>query len=283
MFFLVASLTSALLVGAADFYSGRASRATPVALVGLLGQSVGFILAVVIVLTQAIPFAPECYRSGVIGGISGSIALLAIYRGLAIGRVAVVAPVSAVIGALLPTLFSIAQGHAFATPKLAAIILGIIAIYLLSLPSVEAISEPQPRRQRESGFFYAVIGGLGTAGFYLFLGNPEAQGNIWVLLGERSSVVAIMLILSIFGRQLSQFSTAPLKMIILAGLCDIFGNLAFLYSCNHGPLPIAALIASLYPASTMLLGWLVLKDPIGPRLRMGASCAFVSILLFGWA
>jgi len=264
------------MMGAGDFFGGLAAQRSPVALVGLIGQAIGLIVVLGIILFGAQVFAYTPFVIGMGAGACGSVALMSLYRGLAVGRVAIVAPLSAVLGALLPVLVSILTGHTFGPLKWGGIVSGLVAVYFLSLPSKGDDNAP-----KETGVIHAIIAGISLAAFYMLLGSEEAHGSIWTLLGERSSVVSIMVIALLVRRQsfVPQDKEA-LKLILAAGACDILGNLAFLYSATRGPLPMVALLTSLYPAMTIFLGWILLKEPLNRKLIVGIIFAFACIALF---
>lgn len=263
------------MMGAGDFFGGLACKRSPVALVGLIGQAIGLVLVAIIILVSTPTYAEKAFFIGMSAGACGSIALMALYRGLAVGRVSIVAPLSAVLGALIPVVVSIATGHHFGALKWMGIVSGLIAVYFLSLPSQDVYSS----KNKETGLIHAVIAGIALAFFYMLLGNEETHGSIWTLLGERITVVAIMALALVVRRQ-SIRSMSGLSLMLIAGICDIIGNLAFLYSATCGPLPMVALITSLYPASTLFLGWILLKEKLNRKLALGIFCAFVCIVLF---
>jgi drug/metabolite transporter (DMT)-like permease len=264
------------MMGAGDFFGGIATKKAPVAVVGFIGQTIGLLTVIPIILLGAQPYNQTALVIGASAGACGSVALLSLYRGLAVGRVSVVAPLSAVLGALLPVVIAMFTGHDFGTLTWIGIVAGIAAVYILSLPSVEDKAE-----EKQSGFLYAVTAGVALAFFYMLLGNKETHGSMWTLLGERCSVVSIMVLVLLARRQfVINKNTPSLKYITIAGVCDIVGNLAFLHSAANGPLPMVALITSLYPASTLFLGWFLLKEPLSRRLLLGIVLAFVCITLF---
>lgn len=275
MHFLLTSLISAIMMGAGDFFGGVAAKRSPVALVGLIGQGIGFFVALAIILIGAHSFAYTPFVLGLGAGFCGSFALLSLYRGLAIGRVTIVAPLSAVLGALIPVVVSLATGHHFAPAKWAGIVAGLVSIYFLSLPSQSERAE-----QKTTGIPHAIVAGTCLALFYMLLGNEETHGNIWTLFGERISVVSVMILALLIRRQAITKRIPALGTIIIAGCCDILSNLAFLYSATIGPLPIVALITSMYPATTLFLGWVILKEHMSRRLLIGIACAFVCLVTF---
>lgn len=276
MFYIVTSLIAAGMMGAGDFFGGLAAKRAPVALVGFIGQAIGLIVVAALILFASESFAWAPFIIGVSAGACGSIALLSLYRGLAVGRVAIVAPLSAVLGALLPVVVAIITGHDFGWMKWIGIVSGLVAVYVLSLPGSEDAEE-----NKETGLLHAIAAGVSLAFFYMLLGNKETHGSLWTLLGERISVVTIMLLVMLIRRQfLINRNTPALSYILTAGACDIIGNLSFLHSATHGPLPMVALISSLYPASTLFLGWALLKEPLTKRLFLGIILSFICITLF---
>ena len=113
------------------------------------------------------------------------------------------------------------------------------------------------------------------------LGHPEANGNIWTLLGERTTIIFMLTLLLFLRRSSKQKADRKaLSLAVTGGCCDISANLLYLWSSAHGPLHMVALLTSLYPASTILLGWSVLKERLNRRIAFGAVCALGSIALF---
>jgi len=273
--FITASLISAIMMGAGDFFGGLATKKSPVAVVGLITQVLGLVIVLAIVLFSALPFAQTPFTYGLAAGVCGSIALMCLYKGLAIGKVSIVAPVSAVLSALIPVLVAVAFGHAFGSITWVGIICGLASVYFLSLPS-----EEEAKEKKETGLTLAIAAGIALACFYMLLGSEETHGNIWTLFGERIAVVLVMLG-TVLTRRIPIGKTIPgFKLMLIAGATDVIGNLAFLYSSNIGPLPMVALISSLYPATTMFLGWVILKESLNRRLIIGIICAFACIVIF---
>lgn len=274
MFYVVTSLLSAVMMGAGDFFGGIASKKAPVALVGFVGQMIGLLTVIPIIIFGSQPYNQTALVLGATAGGCGSIALMALYHGLAVGRVSVVAPLSAVLGALLPVVIAIIMGDAFGTYTWLGIVSGLVAVYVLSLPA----NDDDDRK--ETGLIYGIIAGIALAFFYMLLGSKETHGSIWTLLGERCSVVCILFAIMLVRKQVVNKNTPGLGCIIAAGVCDIIGNLSFLHSAAHGPLPMVALLTSLYPAATLFMGWLILKEPLSRRLLVGIVLAFTCITLF---
>ncbi len=275
MLFILTSLVSSVMMGAGDFFGGLACRSAPVAMVGLIGQAIGLVVVAAAVCLGSHAYSQQAFYLGLAAGTCGSIALFAVYRGLAVGRVAIVAPLSAILGALIPVLVEVAFGHHFGPVKWAGIVAGLVAVFFLSLPSDEEVSD-----HKVSGVLHGVIGGAGLAAFYMLLGNSETHGSIWTLVGERCTVVGIMFLAALSRKQLVKPDSNALGLMVVAGICDIIGNLSFLFSAMKGPLAMVALITSLYPGTTMLLGWTVLKQPLTRNLTIGALCAVMCLLLF---
>jgi drug/metabolite transporter (DMT)-like permease len=266
------------MMGAGDFFGGLASKRSPVAVVGLITQSLGLIIVIAITIGGSFPFAQTPFCLGLGAGACGSVALLSLYRGLAIGKVSIVAPVSAVLSALIPVVVSVFTGHKFGPITWVGIVLGLLGVYFLSIPPDEDSAEP-----KETGILHAIAAGIALACFYMFLGNTETHGNIWTLFGERITVLLVMMV-TILTRRIQIRKTIPgFKLMLIAGATDVVGNLAFLYSSSIGPLPMVALISSLYPATTMLLGWILLKETLSKNIAIGIACAFACIVIFALA
>src|SRR3954466_11896415 len=129
------ALVSAVLYGSADFFGGLTARRAHTIATVIWAQVAGLVL-----LILAIPFLPATTVSrgdwtwGFLAGLSGGIGVAFLYRALAVGTMAVVAPTTAVIAAIIPVLFAFAVGERLRPLTFAGVALALIAIFLVSRP-----------------------------------------------------------------------------------------------------------------------------------------------------
>src|SRR5436190_8163462 len=127
------ALSSALFYGSADFFGGLTARRVSTVATVLVSQFVGLVLLLV-----ALPFLPAATISqgdwvwGIVAGLSGGIGVALLYRALAVGTMAVVAPITAVCAAMIPVIVALAKGERLQLLAILGILLALVAIVLVS-------------------------------------------------------------------------------------------------------------------------------------------------------
>ena len=267
------ALVSAVLWGISDFGGGLLGRRGPIFGVLLATQGVGFGIASVGLVIRSEPMleGPDLGLSLLAGGLA-AIGVGSLYRGLAVGRMGVVAPVTAVLTATTPAIIGIAwQG--FPGP----IVFVGFAVAILAVVIVSVV--PDHSAGRPAGLGYALVGGLtlGLLGVVLSrIGIEHAFAPLALMRGlELVLFVAVVVILRLPWRMPQ--STLPL--VVLVGLVDVIGNLAFLTAARTGDLSIAAVLSSLYPIITVILAAALLRERITRSHAAGVALAFVAIAL----
>lgn len=265
-------LSSALIWGAGDFCGGLASRRASVLGVLILAElsGLGLLIVAAFVFQEAFP-APLTALWGIAAGLSGTVGLGALYRGLATGRASIVAPVSAVVGAAIPALFS---AFTIGLPdflKLVGFALALAAIVLASQSSHEGGGE--------NALHYAFVAGLGFGAFFIFIDQAGGEGSTFFPLAiARGFSIPVLLLVS-FARGVSMPARAALPIIFLSGILDAGGNVLFLLSSTLGRLDVATILSSLYPASTVILSRIILHEKISRVQQLGVVLALVAIVL----
>ena len=271
---ILLALMSALFTGGADFVGGLVSRRNSVVVVGLIAQTSGLLfLAPVLPLFSATDF-PRTAIAGITAGVFGSLLVLLLYTGLAINNT-IVAPLSAVIGAIIPTAYSLFAGQALSCLNWIGITLGLGAIVLLTAPTSFRILD---RR----GILCGAGAGLLYGGFNLSLGCAGPSTGLWPLLMERLTIATFLGAILLLRRSVVQWPKGwPLLLLLLGGALDMAGNALFLGVAEHGVLPIVVLLISLYPGVTVFLGCKILGERINRYQAGGACLAILSIVCTG--
>jgi drug/metabolite transporter (DMT)-like permease len=266
-------LLSAISWGAADFSGGIASRRSPALGVVLVSQPLGGLLALLLALVRGEgPPAPADFLWAALAGISGPTALIFFYRGLAAGRMAVVAPIAGVLGAAMPVLAGAILEGIPAPGQLAGIVLGLAAVLLVTRITDTATHRP-------GGVGFALIAGLGFGAFFIFLGRVGPGPVFTPLVLVRVVATILMVAIVLVGRSPWRLSRASYVPVIVAGTLDAGGNLWYLLAAQQGRLDVAAVLASLYPVVTIVLAAAVLKERIGRVQAVGILAAAGAIVL----
>jgi len=204
----------------------------------------------------------------------GLLGLVLLYRGLARGPMAVVAPVTAVTCAALPALWGVAFGEELSGRQVTGIILGLVSIALVSRTPAEASLSPSPRLITES-----LLAGVGFAAFYIVIDGTDAASAPWPIVGSRVLSVAVILAVAIALGRPPKPEPGSTRLVVGAGLLDTLANVAVLAALNRGMLSLVSILVSLYPGVTVLLARVTLKEQISTTQVSGLVGALVSIVL----
>lgn len=270
-------LASAAVWGAGDFSGGFASKRGNVYAVVLLSQGVGLVclLTLALLLEGGLPPARDLLF-GALAGLAGVIGILALYTGLARGRMGVVAPTTAVLSAIIPVVVGLVTEGIPSALVLVGFGLAITAVWLLSGGDATG-----GIRRDELGL--ALLAGLGFSLFFVFIDQISIGVVFWPLTVARVASVPLLLIFLLSQKwptaQWKLPARSMLPIVALSGILDSGGNYFFALAAQSGRLDIAAVLASLYPASTVLLARLILKETLGPRQWLGVFIALVALVL----
>lgn len=256
------SLVAALAYGLSDFVGGVASRRTsawPVAFVGSLAAFVG---AVVMALaTDGDPTGAHLLW-GALAGVGSGAGGAFLYRGLAAGRMGVVAPISAVGAALLPVVVGVGTGE---RPDL-LVWLGILA----AVPGIWLVSrEPGGSGDLAAGIADGVLAGLGFGLLFAAMGQvPDDAGFAPLAVAQGVAVVAVLATAVALGGRWRPYDVSQAWGVV-AGVLATAAAAAFLLATQTGLLTIASVVTSLYPAVTIALAAVVLRERIHASQGLG--------------
>jgi drug/metabolite transporter (DMT)-like permease len=282
MVYLLA-LGSALLYGAADFAGGLTTRRAGTLPVVILSQFSGLVL-----VGLMLPFLPPSWPSrpdllwGAVAGLTGGVGVALLYRALAIGAMAVVAPTTAVCAVAIPVVVSVFLGERPLPLVGAGIVLGILSIVLVS--QQRPLEPDLPRSQSASGSLppgvgTALISGVAIGFFFLALARTRPEAGMWPLLISRLVSVTLFSLVAVVGRRSIRIPAGVLGLVVVAGCVDMLANALYLLASRHGPLSIVVTLSSLYPASTVLLARLVLRERLTHWQMAGVASALAAIVL----
>ena len=270
---IIYGLASALVWGAGDFCGGLATKQTNVYRVALLAHGLGVVImaACALLFHERAP-TPSDLFFGVTGGIAGLVGLLAFYQGLSQGNMGVTAPVAAIVTAVIPIVVGAVKEGAPPPLQLLGFGLALAAVWLLAGSTNLASA-----RWRE--FRLPVLAGMGFALFYVLFDNVGVGSVFWPLTGAR--IASVLILGLIVGRAPRKGFPARTQwpIVALAGLFDAAGNIFFVLAAQAGRLDIAAVLSSLYPATTLLLARFLLDERLTPLQRWGAGLAVAALMM----
>jgi drug/metabolite transporter (DMT)-like permease len=271
--FILLGLSSAFSWGAGDFSGGLASKRSSAYTVVAISQFVSLLILVGgVYLIGNDTFSMEAAIWGAIAGICGAAGLVALYSGLARGPMGVVAPLTAVIAAVVPVLYSIFQSGLPATSDLFGIIAALGAVWVISSGKGEA-------KVQIANLGLPVLAGLGFGLFFILIARASAQAVIWPLIFARSSSVLIILLIGLLLARIDRPALNQLPLIALAGVFDTAGNILYILATRYGRLDLAVVLSSLYPAATVFLASIVLKERLTRRQWVGVILVILAVVL----
>lgn len=271
MALLLAGLSS-VFYGLADFAGGLATRRERVYAVVTYSQVIG--LVGLIAALWLLPDASLLRRDALLGaaaGLSGGVALLVFYQGLATGRVVVVAPVSALMSAVVP----VAAGLALGERPTAVAGLGVAA----ALPAIWLVSAGQ--RDVHGGptkAWMGLLSGIGFGLFFVLISQTADGAGLWPLIPARILSITLAATVGVVTGSLA-VGRSSLWLIAVAGALDMASNIAFLLASRSELLILVAVITSLYPVTTVVLARYVLHERMRGRQPLGLALAATSVVL----
>ncbi|MGN6780426.1 MAG: EamA family transporter [Marmoricola sp.] len=273
MIAVVLALAGAVCYGLSDFAGGLISRRTaawPVAFLSCVGALVGSI-----VLAVVEPGSPHAADWGwaALGGVGTGLGSGFLYRGLAGGRMGVVAPVSAVGAAVLPVVAGVLGGERPALLVWVGIVLALPAIWLVSREPSAGAQAPG-----SSGLVDGILAGLGFGLLFAAIGQvPASAGYGPLVVTQLAALAALVVVARLLGQ-----GWIPRHAVawwgLLPGLLATGAVLLFLLATDRGLLTVSAVLTSLYPAATVLLAVLVLGERIHRPQALGLGLCAAAVV-----
>jgi len=267
-------ISAAIVWGASDFTGGYISRSTSAYGVVIGAEIFGLLLLMPLIAITGEPIPPgRVWLLGGLAGIFGGLGLVLLYRALATGQMSIAAPISAMLGAAIPVIIGMTfQG----LPEITAL-LGIG----LALAAILLVSYNRDDHIRFNFSTLALPLGAGTAFglFFTFLHQASQNSTFWPIVATRLASVLLVTVFALTTRQPVTSQRAFWLPIALIGLLDTLGNLFFVIAGQQGRLDLTAVLSSLYPASTILLAWIILKERVAAIQRIGILVALFAIIL----
>ena len=309
MLAIALALSASLCWGSGDFLGGLTTRRATLWAVVVGSQTVGLAGAALVV---ALAGRPWIGLSGLwpvlLGGVAGSVALMAFYKALAIGTMSVVAPITAT-SALIPFLWGLASGERPGPLQLAGVVMAIAGVLVVSRPRAQdpgligagalpgepaveparlrpaagAADAPPSSAQQRRAVLLAVVGAVGIGLMLLGFDGTASHDALWAMLGERISSACFFTVVLLFLRPRLGWRRAALPGIVAVGLLDTSANGLFALATTHGFLSLVAVLGSLYPVVTVVLAYLVLRERLAPHQVGGVLCTLAGVALIAGA
>ena len=271
---IILALMCAFSYGVADFWGGLATRR------GSIWKVLPIIVAAgILTLGLAVPFLGATFSRGAIlagiaAGLSGTVGYIFLMYGLALGPMSVVAPISAVMGSIIPFAVGLLRGETLSTLGFIGAGLALVSIVLVSRSTADA-THPVTAK----AVIVAIIAGLGIAGYFLGIsGGPDDSGLAPVIIG-RLVTGGIFIVIAIAKWKTIREGAIDYKLAIASGSLDVVGGATFMLATRAGDLVLVAVVAALYPAFTVLLARFILHERMERHQLIGLLSAGAAVAL----
>lgn len=241
----------------------------------LISQTIGFALLLAVLPFTPSHAVPSDYLFGALAGICGGLAIAFLYHALSIGKMGIVSPVTAVLAAAFPLVFGIARGERLTLAQIAGLLLALIAIVMISL----SFEDSGKREIATEGVREAIVTGFLFGGFFILLSYTHPAAGLHNLLAARVASIALLSAAAFITRTKVAPHRGDWRLIVACGAMDMSANILYVFATFNGYLAIVAVITSLYPASTVFLARLVLKERLSRIQKAGVAFALAGVVL----
>ena len=275
---VVLALGAAVFYGAGDFLGGFAARRAHALAVALVAQTIGLVA-----LLLALPFFPATFVLanllwGIPAGICGGVGIALFYHSLSIGKMGVLSPFTAVLAAALPVIAGRFLGERLSATQAVGIVVSLVAIVLIYLST----DDDGKREFATEGLREAVLAGFAFGGFYVFLARSQAHGGLELLTVARVTSISVLALIAVAWKVSLRGIREAQGAVVAAGLTDMTANVLYVLAAYQGMLSLAAVLTSLYPATTVGLARIVLKERMSGIQWLGALVALVGVACIAW-
>ena len=270
------ALLSSVLWGTADFFGGLLSRRRAAYAVVGASQAAGLVaITIAALFTGGFGEPLGWLVPAVLAGIAGSLGLVCFYAALATGTMGVVSPIAA-LGAVVPVIGGLVAGEEPSTLAGAGIVLALFGAVAASGPELQGKAGARP-------VALAAIAGIGFGLAILFIAWGAETDTIMTLFGMRLTSVLGFTVAAIIARTLGGLQRTDLGPLAFIGIGDVSANLLFGFSSQLGYVSVTAVLASLYPVTTVLLARFVLHERLLRIQYAGVAAALAGVALVSLA
>ncbi|MEY2627466.1 MAG: hypothetical protein RJB08_1225 [Actinomycetota bacterium] len=272
---VIFALLTAVVYGVADYSGGRGSRHASSFTVTFVGQTAGFSGALLLALFigDPVPSGHDLLISAA-AGVAGSLGLLGFYRAMASGAMTIVAPITALVGTIIPVVWGLVSGE---RPGLVAYVGMIVAVFAVVLVT-DALGIHETRTPM-SIVALAVFAGACFATIFIAFDHVSPDGGLWPLVALRSVSLPIVALVVLATRSPFRTRGEATRWAFISGILDSAANGFYLIAARHGLLSVVAVIASLYPVSTLVLATSLDKEKLHAAQWVGVGCALIALVL----
>ena len=266
------ALGASLAWGMGDFLGGRAARVIHVLTVVALTQLIGLVAVLTWALLTSDPFLPAAdVAPAAAAGAGVAVGLASLYRGMAIGAMGVVAPISA-LSPIIPLAVGVASGERPSGVQLLGMAVALGGVTVLS-------REPGEGRRRAAGAGLAIVAAAGFGAYFVFLDASADASVPWAVAVARATATTLAVAACLVVSAPLRAPLPLLPALVAVGLADVTATALFGLASTRGLLAVISVLASLYPVVTVALARVVLGERLALSQRLGGAGAIAGAAL----
>jgi len=273
---IVLALAASVSWGFADFWAGLKSRTLPVLTVMAVSQAAGLTtIAVIVAVRGEGPPGGDFAVFAALGALGGLGGLAAFYRGLSIGAMSVVAPISG-LAAAVPVVFGLLQGERPSALQGTGIVVALAGVVLAAR---EKAPEHESGTRTAAGTGLALVAALGFGSFFVALDQASEPDALWAILANRIAGVSILVLACLALRPALRLARPDLGALAVVGVLDMGANGMYALATRHGLLSVVSVLVSIYPVVVVALAHAVLRERLRPSQAAGAAAALAGVAM----
>ena len=294
MITVVLGLVGALVFGAADFLGGLSSKRVSAVLTTAVSALAGLVVLLIGSLVVPGEWSAEAASWGALSGVTGAVAVFLLYACLAIGPMSILSPLTAVVSAVVPVTWGFVGGERLGPLAVAAIGLALVAVVLVGF-----VPEKGAVRPSVKGLAMAVGSGSLIGTFFILLDQTPDDSGLMPLVLSRGVNATLMFtafaVLLLVGRRRRPAAASDgvdgdddrvalrrrvirtgVALALACGALDAAANAVILFGLRGGELSVMSVLIAMYPAGTILLAAVVLRERIAPVQWLGLALALAA-------
>ncbi|UVO12865.1 DMT family transporter [Mycobacterium sp. SVM_VP21] len=273
----VLALLSAAGFGVSDFAGGLAARRVPALRVVLVSYPVALVLLGTLAIAVGGPIPLGAIGWGLASGVALGLGGWWFYAALGAGPISVVSPISAVLTAGVPVVVGLIQGERPGPVADGGILLALLAVALVSRQATD--EDIRPHRFTRKVAWLTVGAGVTFGLDFVFIHEAPDDSGLWPLAFARVAAALLVFTAATGARELHVPTGPPLKLALVAGLSDTAANVAMLLALRGSDLSLASVLISLFPAVTVVLAIVVLRERVHRGQVLGMVLAAVAVAM----
>ncbi|MGE4363706.1 MAG: EamA family transporter [Mycolicibacterium sp.] len=274
---VLSALIAALGYGVSDFVGGIASRRVAALRVVVVSYPVALVLLVLAAIPMGGQLSTAAVAWGALAGLVQAFGVWWFYAALGSGPISVVSPLTAVLVAGIPVLAGVALGERPSVLAGVGVVLALVAVVLVSRGATD--EDSRPHRFTAKVAWLTVGSGVAFGMNFVILHQIPPEAKLWPLVLGRLVAAAVVLFAALVTANLVFERGVPLRLAVLAGVLDTVANVATLLALQSSMLSLAGVLIALYPAATVVLAIVVLREQVTRWQALGMVLALGSVVM----